>query len=63
LHVCEQLSSSRNFLKSESISASQCVVIKQKREKDVSAITISNNIGTIDSSWSIKMTLLSPGNY
>lgn len=34
--------STRNFLKSESISASQCVVIKQKREKDVSAVTIYN---------------------
>jgi hypothetical protein len=44
LHVREPLSSTRNFLKSESISASQCVVIKQKREKDVSAITISYNI-------------------
>lgn len=54
LHVCEQPAyasvtlskphtSARNFLKSESISASQCVVIKQKREKDVSAITISYN--------------------
>ena len=54
LHVCEQpahasvtdglnkpLSSSRNFLKSESISASQCVVIKQKRDNDVSGITKS----------------------
>nr|CAB3473718.1 unnamed protein product [Digitaria exilis] len=54
LHVCEQPAfasvtdglskphlSSRNFLKSESISASQCVVMKQKRDKDVSAITIS----------------------
>ncbi|KAF8697039.1 hypothetical protein HU200_036690 [Digitaria exilis] len=41
LHVCEPHLSSRNFLKSESISASQCVVMKQKRDKDVSAITIS----------------------
>jgi hypothetical protein len=54
LHVCEQpayasvtdglskpLSSSRNFMKSESISASQCVAIKQQRDKDVSAIVKS----------------------
>uniref|UniRef100_A0A0A9GD82 MPK16 n=1 Tax=Arundo donax TaxID=35708 RepID=A0A0A9GD82_ARUDO len=47
LHVCEQpaqasvtdglckpLLTARNFLKSESIGASQCVVIKQKRDKD-----------------------------
>ncbi|AQK96963.1 Putative MAP kinase family protein [Zea mays] len=39
LHVCDQLSSSRNFLKSESISASQCVVIKPKREKDEEPIS------------------------
>ncbi|RLN23231.1 mitogen-activated protein kinase 16 [Panicum miliaceum] len=52
LHVCEQpahasvtyglnkpLSSSRNFLKSESISASQCVVIKQKRDNDEESIS------------------------
>ncbi|XP_066306669.1 mitogen-activated protein kinase 16-like isoform X1 [Miscanthus floridulus] len=39
LHVCEPLSSTRNFLKSESISASQCVVIKQKREKDEESIS------------------------
>jgi len=39
LHVREPLSSTRNFLKSESISASQCVVIKQKREKDEESIS------------------------
>lgn len=39
LHVCEPLSSARNFLKSESISASQCVVIKQKRDKDEESIS------------------------
>ncbi|RCV26388.1 hypothetical protein SETIT_5G241700v2 [Setaria italica] len=56
LHVCEQpasasvtdglskpLSSSRNFLKSESISASQCVVIKQKRDKDEESISEYRN--------------------
>ena len=55
LHVCEQpahaserdgpnkpLSSSRNFLKSESMSASQCVVNKKKRDNDVSAMAKSN---------------------
>ncbi|PNT72479.1 hypothetical protein BRADI_2g45006v3 [Brachypodium distachyon] len=37
--LSKPLLNARNFLKSESISASQCVVIKEKREKDVSAVT------------------------
>ncbi|CAL4948497.1 unnamed protein product [Urochloa decumbens] len=60
LHVCEQPayasvtdglskphSTSRNFLKSESISASQCVVIKQKRDKDEESISEYTN-DTVD---------------
>ncbi|KAF0918535.1 hypothetical protein E2562_024795 [Oryza meyeriana var. granulata] len=41
------LLSARNFLKSESIGASQCVVIKEKREKDSSIGVVPENSVTL----------------